>query len=476
VLRSAASKVMWGGRARILAFGFILVALVVAGLLLAAKPAHAAEFIVNKTSDEADLNAGDGKCDVSFRGSLGEPDPCTLRAAIEQANSTSGADTIKFNIPESLCHPTTKVCTITPVTELPTITEPVVIDGYTQPGAITNAIEEAKGGTDAVLKIELDGSGGDSASGSRSGLRIGAPNSVVRGLVINRFSYSGISITNQSKGVRVEGNFIGTDPSGTQALGNFYGIQDTSSGSTIGGTSREARNLISGNIRSGVILFDLFFNDSAAGHKILGNLIGIQRSGPSSALGNGVDGVRIDIGTYNNIVGGVESGAANIIAFNGVSGVSVNGGNGNRILSNSIFSNGGLGIDLGSHGRTFNDPKDPDTGPNNLQNFPVLTGYDSSTNTITGTLNSNPSVKKKRNGRTRIVRSYYTIQFFSNPPGGDEGKTYLGQKTVATNLSGNASFSFTPPLIIAWGHTITATATRRSTGDTSEFSDPLTVG
>jgi hypothetical protein len=131
---------------------------------------------------------------------------------------------------------------------------------------------------------------------------------------------------------------------------------------------------------------------------------------------------------------------------------------GNRILSNSIFSNGGIGIDLGANGPTANDPGDPDTGSNRLQNFPVLSSAKtiSGTTTIEGTLNSRP-------------RELYTIQFFSNPSG-DEGQTFIGQKVVSTDASGNATFSFSPTTAVAVGRQITATATRNSTGDTSEFS------
>jgi hypothetical protein len=80
----------------------------------------------------------------------------------------------------------------------------------------------------------------------------------------------------------------------------------------------------------------------------------------------------------------------------------------------------------------------------------------SGTTTIEGTLNSHPW-------------ELYTIQIFSNPSG-NEGKQFIGTKSVSTNASGNASFSFTPTAAVAMGRQITATATRNTTGDTSEFS------
>src|SRR5215212_571241 len=126
----------WVGRARTFAF-FALALVVVASVgVLAAKHAHAATrppFIVNFTGDENDTDfpngsvngSSDGKCDLDS-GTAG--DQCTLRAAIQQANVTKGADTIAFDIP-----PGSGVQTISPGFELPTITHTVTIDGYTQP-------------------------------------------------------------------------------------------------------------------------------------------------------------------------------------------------------------------------------------------------------------------------------------------------------------------------------------------------------
>jgi hypothetical protein len=138
---------------------------------------------------------------------------------------------------------------------------------------------------------------------------------------------------------------------------------------------------------------------------------------------------------------------------------------GNSVLRNSIFGNsspGGLGIALNNDGVTANDNKDPDTGRNKLQNFPVITS--ASTTTIEGTLNSRP-------------RKTFTIEFFSNPApnsptGFGEGETFLGQKTMTTNDRGRASFTFATSRTA--GEFVTATATDAS-GNTSEFSAARTV-
>src|SRR3989337_988096 len=96
---SAAPKVKRVGRARLLAF--CVLALMVAGsigVLLAAKPAHAATFAVNSTANARDANLANATCDVN---AAAKGNQCTLRAAIQEANDTSGADAIRFNIVSS---------------------------------------------------------------------------------------------------------------------------------------------------------------------------------------------------------------------------------------------------------------------------------------------------------------------------------------------------------------------------------------
>ena len=421
--------------------------------LLTAGPAHAATFTVNSTGDENDLDfpggtfdgSSDGRCDVDA-GTTGNQ--CTLRAAIQAANKRRGADTIAFNIPES------GVQTISPGSALPTITKRVTIDGYTQSGAQKNTLTEPDK-TNAVLMIQLSGGG--------LVLTNGASNSVIKGLAIggcsNFLCLGGIRLAG-GKGYKIQGNFLGTGADGTTPQANDTGIDvQFTSGSTIGGTDAddgrldgvvEARNIISGNT-----VFGVFVEDNSPGNRIEGNLIGTDKNGGS--LGNGFEGVAI----------------------------TSSGNTGNRILSNSIYSNTGFGIDLDNDGVTANDARDPDTGPNRLQNYPLITSAQTfgSFTSISGTLDSTPSVKRKirRNGkvRTRVVRRSFTIQFFSSPdkdPSGfGEGKTFLGQVQVTTDLQGQASFSFAPNQVVPVGQFVTATATRMTTGDTSEFSEARIV-
>jgi len=169
----------------------------------------------------------------------------------------------------------------------------------------------------------------------------------------------------------------------------------------------------------------------------------------------------------HNLVGGATPDYANTIAFNHNAGVYVQAGFtgrtpvGNRITSNSIFSNGDLGIDLSNDGVSSNDAGD---GPNDPQNKPVLSSAKKSAGktTIKGKVNSTPNRK-------------YMLQFFSNPKGTDEGKKLLFSRSVTTDSSGNLSFTFATKKRVSLGQNITATATSSTTGDTSEFSAPRKV-
>ena len=380
---------------------------------------------------------------------------CTLREAIQEANFVPGADVIAFNIFEAV-GPALK--TIRPASALPRIAETVTIDGYTQPGARPNT---AAVGTNAKLLIELDGS---NAGTNTTGLSVGAANSVVRGLVVNRFQSlsggvsHGIAVVGpDATGVRITGNFLGTDAGGTLARGNHRGLFVAAQNTIVGGILPAARNLIAGNRTTGIALGGTIA-DFADGSRVQGNLIGTTRTG-AAPLGNGGAGVATDV--VSTLIGGNSAAAANVVAFNGGVGVLVFGGTGNRILCNSIFGNGRLGIDL--VGASANDLGDGDAGPNTLQNKPVL---HSATNfgagiSVRGELNSTPNQS-------------YVLRFFANPSGEHEGQRFLGQRTVTTDAQGNAVFDFAPEQRVAVGQNVTATATNGG-GNTSEFSAPRLV-
>ncbi|MGH9882660.1 MAG: right-handed parallel beta-helix repeat-containing protein, partial [Pyrinomonadaceae bacterium] len=212
---------------------------------------------------------------------------------------------------------------------------------------------------------------------------------------------------------------------------------------------------ISGNPGSGATITDGGSNNN----RVAGNFIGTNAAGVVSAgFGNGT-GLRIS--TLNNLIGGIVAGEPNVIAGNAGKGVVVtDNGIQNSIRSNSIFSNGGLGIDLGDDGVTANDVGDPDNGPNTLLNFPVITNATVGSTIIQFTYNG-------------VANSTFRLEFFSSvtpdPTAHGEGETFLGFTDVTTDGSGNVSSTFTSPLTVPLGNVISATATD-SNGDTSEFS------
>ena len=577
----------------------------------------------------------------------------SLRRAIEDANANAGADVIEFNIPGDGPH------TIQPFTPLPNITDPVIIDGYSQPGSAANTNPVGQG-LNTVLMIELSG---QLLPGNVAGLTITAGESTVRGLVINNFprqgilletlggnavegcfvgtdvtgtvsapnGFSGVLVDNVSDNViggtsaasrnllsggntfhgmalfgvgavdnRVEGNLIGTDVTGTTALGSvFFGVNVASgasnnviggtaagagnvisgngswgvaihisshdnrvagnyigtdvlgvvpipnggdgvrvtggsTGNVIGGTDPAARNVISGNEGDGVEIKD---SDTIA-NRVEGNYIGTDATGTATLAngnngveienargntiggpagttpggpctgacnlisGNGEEGIKLDrahenviqgnlIGTdvtggaalgnanhgvifinvsNRNRIGGTTREQGNTIAYNGVDGLWIDSGSGNTIEANAIFDNQKLGIDLegGSEDPfevTANDNRDQDGGPNQRQNFPVLTSATSGSIAIDGTLNSTPS-------------ETLTLAFYANETcddsGHGEGQTFLGTAAVTTDSSGNVAFSAMIDVEVEPGQFVTATATGAD-GSTSEFSACIEV-
>ena len=270
---------------------------------------------------------------------------------------------------------------------------------------------------------------------------------------------------------RIEGNFIGTDVTGAFAVGNERGVFAFGELHTIGGSGAGAGNLISGNTLHGVQIGGDSANQLASNIGVAGNLIGTQLS-RNKALGNGAHGVLLSRGATDCAIGGTLPNERNVIAFNALAGVylptaDVNPSR-NGIRGNVIHHNGRLGIKLGDFNAppVPNDPGDADSGPNGLQNYPVLTSATISGNNvnITGSLNSTPS--------TGFRIDFYT-DYAADPSGFGEGRLFLGTEIVTTAASGNVTFSATLPYIPGTA-IITATAVA-SNGDTSEFSQALPI-
>jgi hypothetical protein len=438
----------------------------------------------------------------------------SLRKAIDDANANPGADTIAFNIPGAGVH------TITPLTDLPQITDSVTIDGYTQPGSSVNTDPIA---TNAVLLIELDGS---TQPFSDRGLWIAdtAGGTTIRGLVINRWD---IGIQLSGPGSHVTGNFIGTDPAGNPGGYNAWGIwfDGTDLATVIGGTAPADRNLISGNgdgiaVLSGrlTIQGNLIGTDrtgthpggifshtgtgvylsattspgsivggtaAGAGNVISGNSIGVSiyfdsvanvvqgnRIGTNAAgtgpLGNDIG---IAVAGSDNIIGGISAGEANVIAYSKSIGVNLTEGSfvNNRIRGNSIHDSGQLGLDFDPPGPDFNDPLDADEGGNRGQNFPIIQTVTieapQAGTHIVGKLHSTPATT-------------FDLDFYANaaclpfPREYLEGQTYLESSQVTTDGSGNAAIDVTLAATIQPGQQISATATDPA-GNTSEFSQRI---
>ncbi|MBS1790829.1 MAG: putative Ig domain-containing protein [Acidobacteria bacterium] len=475
-------------------------------------------------NDLGDAISNNGKCTLREAIIAANTNTASGGAAGECVAGTAGIDNIVFNLGAG-------TPTINITSALPTITEPVTISGNTGgatrvelngsgAGANVNGLTISAG--NSVIErlvinrftgdgIRITGTGfntvkgcilgldssGTIARANNVGLAIRASsNNTIGGTllsdrnVISGNTTDGVLIMRQTtpsvvaaSGNKIINSYIGPDVTGRFDLGNTgFGV-NVSGGdaSVIGGATNDQRNIISGNNGGGVHVG----TTPATNNKIIGNYIGIDATGVFP-LGNGVaggggtaPGVWIEDAPNNFVGGTVESnangtleGEFNFIKYNLQNGgvvVTGSSATGNSILHNYIYGNAGLGIDLGNNGVTGNDPFDPDSGPNNLQNAPVLSGVSSSSNstTISGALDSVPFTS-------------FRIEFFfssqCDASGSGEGETYIGAVNMTTGL-GSTGFSGTFNNFVAPAGTfLTATATRLSgPADTSEFSGCLLV-
>ncbi len=254
----------------------------------------------------------------------------SLRWAIQSSNDhSSGPNVINFNV--GLGIPGIPI-TIAPHSPLPALTVPVTIDGTTQPGFPGTPI------------VELSGI---AAGAGASGIHVKGGASTIRGLVINRFTDSGIRIE-QIGGNVIEGNYIGTDVTGLVGLGNTYEgivIENGASNNRVGGLSAAARNVICNNKQTGI-----FVRDNASNNQILGNYVGVGATG-ANALGNAIAGILIK--TASNVVGGTAPGAGNVVSANGWSGIYLytTGATGNLVQGNLLGTDATGLVALGNKDR-----------------------------------------------------------------------------------------------------------------------------
>jgi hypothetical protein len=318
-------------------------------------------------------------------------------------------------------------------------------------------------GTDVTGTAALpNGTGLTIQGGLGTGILVGGPGT---GNLISGNTGDGLDVGFFAVDVTIQSNLIGTDVNGTSALPNAAGItiNQPGSGLMIGGTGVSDGNLVSGNTGIGM-------NVSADGATIQGNFIGVDDS-HTVPLPNGGHGIQIDSIGASNVIGTSSPGGqgGNLIAYNGGQGIAVAGGTGTTIRGNSIHDNAALGITLSPGGNTptANDLGDGDGGPNDTQNFPVLSSvtYGAGNTTVSGLLNSTP-------GTT------FDLDFYANPACSNfpreyvQGETYVGSSQVTTDGSGNAPFTVSTLPPVTAGSKITVTATDPS-GNTSEFSQRL---
>ncbi len=246
---------------------------------------------------------------------------CSLREAIINANNNakthndcaagSGADQIRFAIGSG-------TRTIAPNSELPTITDPVTIDGTTQPSCNAPC-------------VVLDGV---NAGGAADGLELTSGNSTVRGLVIHRFGGNGIYIWRPKGGYTIVGNYVGIDVTGTQARANgANGVYILAPNNTVGGTNPSDRNVISGNRGVG-LLFCCSSNNG--NNRAINNFVGTNAAG-TAAIPNHSLGLAAH--STNNIIGGTTPAERNLVSGNVLSGISMccdAQASGNRIIGNWV--------------------------------------------------------------------------------------------------------------------------------------------
>ena len=360
----------------VLAAGFALWRILPDSIRKAIEPTALAATLTVNTADDHN----DGVCNAA---------DCTLREAI---NAAKAGDTISLNIPGAGVH------TINATSGF-SITNAVTIDGTTQSGFAGAPL------------IEINGAG---AGAGVNGFAINAPNVIIRGFIINRFSAYAITFdsfgndtvqscyigtnaagtaasANLAGGIRInspnitiggitsgagnvisgnkgngidilvgnatiQGNFIGINSAGTTKVSNASGVVIRAANNIIGGTTIGARNLISGNAEAGVRILDA----GATNNFVQGNFIGTDATGTvkyacgaigcANLIGNS-NGIEVLTGAQSTTIGGTATGARNVITGNLGSGVSVSGGIVTSIVGNFI----GLDADgISTHGNHVN--------------------------------------------------------------------------------------------------------------------------
>ncbi len=322
--------------------------------------------------------------------------------------------------------------------------------------------------------------------------RVGGPMPAERNVIAGAGKYGqegfptgGQIAVQYSPGNIIEGNYIGVLADGVTVAPSQrgpVGVELRSAplsivrNNVIGGIAVTGINHYAGE-RFGI---GLNLMGDCGGSIIQGNRIGVGadgstptpcRSGAAATYWS-VNGQPVTAGPV--LFGGLGVGEGNTVAYSEATGVYVTYRiSGLTLSGNAIHDNGGLGIDLltsnaAGNGVTPNDPADPDSGGNSLQNYPVLesAAVASDSTSIVGTFNSVPN---------ELFRLEFFASAQADPSGFGEGERFLGTVDVATDSNGDASFEAALAAATSAGEFATATARRISTGDTSEFSNAIVI-
>jgi hypothetical protein len=368
----------------------------------------------------------------------------SLAQAITNANATVEPDTISFQ--------TLSLTGAVFTANLPAITQPLTINGYTQLFSSDNSTDLYA--TNANILITLDGS---ALPTGEAVLQIDAGPTTIRGLEISGIKAQGygIRVGTGATGVSIIGNFIGTDGTADLSTGTGIRVDGTA---TIGTQLEEDRNLISGNDEGGIVL-------RGPSSDVRNNLVGGNAAG-TEGIGNGAGIIVTTAAASGNNVGAAVPAGWNVIRGNSLDGIRIenSAGDGNAIRQNSIYTNGGLGIDLGDDFVTENDVDDLDSGPNELQNFPEL-AFARSNGTdlhVSGLLNSHP-------GDYEI----YVYRAYGEPSGFGEGSELLASFPLTIGdgeTVGTFSVTYTLNEVPGEEIDISATAREVESENSSEFS------
>ncbi len=269
--------------------------------------------------------------------------------------------------------------------------------------------------------------------------------------------YAGVSIADEGTSNNlVQGNYIGTNPGGTRALGNGLNgvfIWAGASNNTIGGTVSGARNVISGNINNGIRI-DGYVDDPGTETRantnfIQGNYIGLNAAGTAD-LGNGQNGISLSEQTFDNLVGSTVATGRNVVSGNEEVGILVNGPD-NTIQGNYIGLNAAGSAALGNTGSGLFISDAADNliggiipGTRNVISGGVgfgliISGIDSTGNFVQGNfIGTNPS------GNTRISNQSGGVVITNSAAGNTIGGTVIGARNIISgNLESGVTFSGT---------------------------------